>query len=319
MNDQLLGIHHITAITGDAQRNIDFYTRILGLKFIKLTVNFDDPTSYHLYYGDRVGSPGTALTFFVWPGGNPGRVGVNQAMTIAFSITERSLGFWIERFISRGVAFEKHKDGRFRDNLLSFKDPDGLMLELVADTSVDNPHAYAGYGVPQEHAIRGFHSVTLLEDGFESTDRFLRDSMGYQQVAQEGSIFRYRISSAGGGVGAHIDVRSAPDFVRGEMGTGIIHHVAFRAASDAAQAVWHAKLKGTGANVSPIIDRKYFHSIYFHEPGGVLFEIATDGPGFTIDEAEDRLGTSLQLPAMYEAHRAEIEKILPKLHLPTNE
>lgn len=317
MNEHIKGIHHITAITGDAQKNIDFYTKVLGLKFTKLTVNFDDPNSYHLYFGDKLGSPGTALTFFAWPGGQPGMRGVNQAMTIAFSISENSMDFWMNRLTESGVPYEKNKEARFHDNYLSFVDPDGISLELIADNRVTNPHIFAGYGVPSEHAIFGFHSVTLVEDGFEDTDKFLREVMGYEIILEGESRYRYQVP--GSTLGAYIDLRSAPDMLQGEMGTGIIHHVAFRVEDDAVQKKWHEKLGRIGTNVSPIIDRKYFHSIYFHEPGRVLFEIATDGPGFTIDESEDKLGTTLQLPPQYEPHRQEIEKNLPHVIIPTNE
>jgi glyoxalase family protein len=313
----VLGLHHITAITADAQKNIDFYTTVLGLKFTKLTVNFDDPSSYHLYFGDRLGSPGTALTFFAWPGGSRGRQGVNQAMTISFSVPEASMSFWIERLTRFAVPFEKNKEQKFNDNYLSFKDPDGLILELVADNKTQNPKIFSGYGVPAEHAIRGFYSVTLWEDGFESTDHFLKDVLGFQFVGQDENTFRYRVPN--GTIGTFIDVRSAPDFWTGEMGTGIIHHVAFRTANDETQQAWHEKLSNNNTDVTHIIDRQYFHSIYFHEPGGVLFEIATDGPGFTINESEEKLGTSLQLPPMYEPHRKEIENVLPKVVLPRNE
>ncbi len=313
----ILGLHHITAITADAQKNIDFYTKVLGLKFTKLTVNFDDPSSYHLYFGDKLGAPGTALTFFAWPQGSPGRQGVDQAMTIAFSIPQSAIGFWVGRLTEKGIAFEKNPEPRFNDNYLRFKDPDGIILELVADDATVNDKTFTGYGVPLECAIKGFYSVTLWEDGFEATDKFLKDVMGYEFIGQSEVIFRYQLS--GSGLGRVLDVRSAPDFWRGEMGTGIIHHVAFKTADDKTQAAWHDKLVKLRADVSPIIDRKYFHSIYFHEPGGVLFEIATAGPGFTVDEPEEELGTSLQLPPQYEAHREAIKKVLPPVILPKNE
>ncbi len=317
MKDTILGLHHITAITNNAQRNIDFYTQVLGLKFVKLSVNQDDPGTYHLYFGDSVGSPGTALTFFAWEGGRKGQKGVNQAFTISFSIPESSMEFWIGRLTAKGIPFEKNKGTRFIDNYISFRDPDDILLELVADNKTVNKKVFAGYGVPTEHAIRGFYSVTLLEDGFEDTDKFLREMMGYQLLGQTENTYRYSLPESG--LGTFIDVREAPDFFPGSMGTGIIHHVAFRVKDGTVQEQWHKKLSGIGANVSPIIDRTYFQSIYFHEPGGVLFEIATDGPGFTIDEPEEKLGTSLSLTPLYEPHRSEIEKVLPKLILPKNE
>ena len=227
------------------------------------------------------------------------------------------MSFWIGRLTDLRIAFEKNPEKRFNDNYLRFKDPDGIILELVADNVTVNAKTFAGYGVPAEHAIKGFYSITLWEDGFEATDEFLKNIMGYEFVRQSDTIFRYQVS--GNGLGRIVDVRSAPDFWRGEMGTGIIHHVAFKTADDTTQADWRGRLVDIGADVSPIIDRKYFHSIYFHEPGGVLFEIATAGPGFTIDETEEELGTNLQLPPQYEAHREAIEKGLPTVILPKNE
>lgn len=307
------GIHHITAITADAQKCISFYTKILGLRFIKLTVNFDDPSSYHLYFGDAVGSPGSILTFFVWPGGNTGRQGVGQATTIAFSIPEQAMSFWIHRLTHFGIPFEKKKGERFDDNYLIFKDPDGMFLELVVNDT-ENASRWTTNDIASDVAIQGFHSVTLWEDGFEATHAFLTTVLGYAQRSHSESIFRYTMNTQGNG--RFIDVRFAPDFWQGTLGTGTIHHIAFRVPGDAVQQEWRKYLVQHGANVSPVMDRKYFHSIYFHEPGGVLFEIATQGPGFTVDEPLDQLGSRLQLPTMYEPMREKIEAVLPKVVIP---
>ena len=313
MSPSIEGIHHITAITADAQKCINFYAKILGLRFIKLTVNFDDPSSYHLYFGDAVGSPGTILTFFVWPGGNTGKQGIGQATTVAFSIPEEAMAFWMHRLTHFGIPFEKKKGGRFDDNYLVFKDPDGMVLELVADDT-ENPSRWTTSDIAVEAAIQGFHSVTLWEDGFAATHAFLTTVLGYTQQNQSESTFRYAMKEQG--YGRFIDVRSAPDFWPSTLGTGAIHHIAFRVPDDAAQHKWREYLVQQGANVSPVMDRKYFHSIYFHEPGGVLFELATEGPGFTVDEPREQLGTKLQLPDMYEPLREKIEAVLPKVVVP---
>lgn len=317
MEKTISGLHHITAITGNAQKNIDFYTRVLGLKFTKLTVNFDDPTSYHLYFGDEVGSPGTALTFFDWHKGYPGRQGVDQATIISFAIPQNSLAFWVGRLTEFNIPYTKHKGDRFDDNSLSFKDPDGMQLELVAADKMENKKVFSGYKVPLEHAIRGFYSVTLWEDGFDKTDKFLRDVFGYKLKGESEGTYRYYNPS--NDFASVLDVRSAPDFWKGELGTGIVHHVAFRTKDTKTQNAWREKLVKEGYDVTPIVDRQYFQSIYFREPGGVLFEIATEGPGFTVDESVGELGTSLKLPPQYEMHRKDLTKRLPELHLPTNE
>ena len=285
------GIHHVTALAGDPQRNLDFYTGVLGLHLVKLTVNFDDPGTYHLYYGDAAGTPGTILTFFPWPGAPKGRQGTGQATSVAFRVPVDSLTYWAERLQAEAM------DGR-----IAFCDPDGLPLELVAGGEGDGT------------AISGFHSVTLSESGYESTAKLLTDTFGYRLVEQEGNHFRY--AAAEKGPASHIDVLCQPDARSGAMGVGTVHHVAFRAETDEIQRQWQAKLTRERHDVTPILDRQYFHSIYFREPGGVLFEIATDPPGFATDEKPDRLGTALKLPPWLEKNRAEIEGILPPLRLP---
>jgi catechol 2,3-dioxygenase-like lactoylglutathione lyase family enzyme len=308
-----VGIHHITAIAGDPQRNLDFYAGTLGLRLIKVTVNFDDPGTYHLYYGDEVGHPGSILTFFPWPGGRPGRQGTGQAGAVSFAIAPASLGFWIERLLASGVKHEGPAR-RFDEQVLGFKDPDGLLLELVATPRVADVAPWSEGPVPAEHAIRGFHGTTLWEDGDTGSAAFLTRTMGFEPVGEEGSVLRFQ--SAGAGTGTVVDLRRAPGFWRGAGGLGTVHHVAFRAATDADQVAKRAEIEAQGVGITPVIDRQYFHSVYFREPGGVLFEIATDGPGFTIDEPLPELGTHLKLPPMYEPSRSQIERALPPLRLP---
>lgn len=308
-----MGIHHITAIAGDPQRNLDFYAGTLGLRLIKVTVNFDDPGSYHLYYGDEVGHPGSILTFFPWPGGRPGRQGTGQAGAVSLGIAPGSLGFWIERLLASGVKYEG-PSRRFDEQVLAFKDPDGLLLELVATPRVADVPPWTDGPVPAEQAVRGFHGTTLWEDGDAGSADFLTRTMGFQPVGEEGTVLR--LQSADGGSGTVVDLRRAPGFWRGAGGVGTVHHIAFRAATDGDQLAKRAEIEAQGLGITPVIDRQYFHSVYFREPGGVLFEIATDGPGFTIDEPAAELGTHLKLPPMYEPSRAEIERALPPLRLP---
>jgi glyoxalase family protein len=307
-----MGIHHITAIAGDPQRNLDFYAGLLGMRLIKLTVNFDDPASYHLYYGDEIGHPGSILTFFPWPNGRPGRQGTGQAATVALSIPSSALGFWIERLIGHHVRYEG-PTRRFDEQVLAFSDPDGLLLELVASR---NPAGtpWADGPVPPEHAIRGLHGTTIWEDRDVGSTGFLETTMGFEPAGEGGGLWRFR--SIADGAGSTIYFRRAPGFWRGAGGVGTVHHVAFRAASDQAQLEKRAEIEAQGRGITPVIDRQYFHSVYFHEPGGVLFEVATDGPGFTIDEPLEELGSHLRLPPMYEASRGQIERALPPLRLP---
>jgi catechol 2,3-dioxygenase-like lactoylglutathione lyase family enzyme len=308
-----VGIHHITAIAGDPQRNLDFYAGVLGMRLVKLTVNFDDPASYHLYYGDELGHPGSILTFFPWPGGRPGRQGTGQVGTVSLAIPSGSLGFWIERLLAHGVKYEGPAR-RFDEQVLSFKDPDGLLVELVATPRIVNTQPWAEGPVPGEHALRGLHGATLWEDGDSGSADFLTRTMGFHPVGEEGNLFRFQSGNLGSGT--VVDLRRAPEFWRGAGGVGTVHHVAFRADNDLAQLSKRAEIQGQGVDITPVIDRQYFHSVYFREPGGVLFEIATDPPGFTIDEPAAELGTHLKLPPKYEASRAEIERVLPSLRLP---
>lgn len=308
------GIHHVTAIAGDAQHNIDFYAGFLGLRLVKLTVNFDDPGSYHLYYGDEIGHPGTVMTFFAWPNGGRGRVGIAQVGVTAFAIRPASLPFWSERLGGFGIPVEEPTE-RFDEQVLTFQDPDGLLLELVAHPGAEDLPSWEGGPVAGEHALRGFHGVTLFEEGFAHTQRLLTDTLGFLRLAEEGSTFRYR--SQDGGPGALVDLRAAPNLPVGRVGIGAVHHVAWRVPDDATQQALRARLDELDYNVTPVLDREYFHSVYFPEPGGVLFEIATDPPGFTIDESVAELGSHLKLPPWLEPHREEIVRRLPPLQLPS--
>lgn len=310
MNANVSGLHHITAIASDPRQNLDFYTRVLGLRFVKKSVNQDDPGTYHLYYGDYAASPGTILTFFPWAGLRRGRPGTGQAYATAFSVPAGSVPFWRERFEKLGVPHQA-VETRFGDEALPFADPDGLRLELIATHETDVRAAAPAKDVPSAHAIRGFHSSTLALTDAAATTRVLVDSMGYKLAAQSGHRSRY--AAGRGGPGTYVDLLTDPALPRGLNGAGTIHHVAFRVADDATEVAARNVLLKDGLQVSPVIDRAYFKSIYYREPAGVLFEIATDGPGFAIDEPLDQLGTKLGLPPHLEPHRAEIEAALPAL------
>jgi glyoxalase family protein len=305
------GIHHVTAISGKAARNLDFYSHVLGLRFVKKTVNFDDAGTYHLYYGDRVGHPGTILTFFPWEHAAAGRVGVGQTQQTAFRVPTSSIGYWTHRFIEQGVAHDA-PERRFGEPVLSFTDPDGMSLALVGVTGAESEPAWSAGAIPMEHAIRGFHGVTLMLDDGARTAAILTDVLGFTAAGEDGALARYRASEAVGGV---VDIRAAKDFLAGRQGRGSVHHIAFRAADDASQAAMAQKLiVEHGMKPTAQFDRKYFRSVYFREPGGILFEIATDGPGFTVDEPAEMLGRDLKLPPVLESRRKEIESVLPELH-----
>jgi len=308
------GIHHVTAITGNPQQNVDFYAGVLGLRLVKRTVNFDDPTTYHFYFGDETGSPGTLITFFVWPGAKRGRAGAGQVAVTSFAIPPRSLGYWIERLIRYQVQYELPQTRFDEERVIALKDPDGLLLELVAHPSAESLPPAIGGQVEPEHSIRGLHSVTLWEDGHELTSRLLIDSLGFRMTREQGSIYRFRARD--GAPGSIVDVRLVPGLWAGVTGAGAVHHVALRARSDAEQVALRGALATLGSNVTPPLDRQYFRSVYFREPGGVLLEIATDGPGFTVDEPMDTLGLALKLPPWLEDRRFEIEALLPDVQLP---
>lgn len=310
MEPRLTGIHHVTMIASDPQRNLDFYTGLLGLRLVKLTVNFDAPNVYHFYYGDGLGSPGTILTFFPFPGARPGRQGAGQAAVTALAIAPASLGYWIERLLAAGIIYDG-PSVRGETRVLSFKDPDGLQLELVTDATAVLQAAWERGPVPVEHQIRGVAGVTLWEDPAESTAAFLTDILGFEAEEEARNDTRRYTSD-----GKYADVRSVRGFWSGVVSAGTVHHVAWRTPDDAQQLRWREKLAPVAPNLTSVQDRQYFNSIYFREPGGVLFEIATDAPGFLIDETADELGSSLMLPPRYEEQRALIEDTLPTIVLP---
>jgi glyoxalase family protein len=305
------GIHHVTAIAGNPLRNYEFYTKTLGLRLVKRTVNFDDPGTYHFYYGDETGSPGTILTFFPWEGAAAGRGGVGQTHQTAFRVPTRSLAYWTHRFIAEGVAHQALEQ-RFGEPVLPFTDPDGMSLALVGVMGAESEPGWSNGDVPGEHAIRGFHGVTLLLDDAARTSAVLTDVFGFSESAREASIIR--LSSAGHAAGGIVDIYQAKGFLPGRQGRGSVHHIAFRAADDAEQADMARKLvQSHGLHPTEQKDRNYFRSVYFREPGGILFEIATDIPGFAVDEPAASLGEHLKLPDFLEPHRGEIEQALPSL------
>ncbi len=312
MAKSILGIHHITAIAGEPEQNILFYNRLLSLRLVKITVNFDDPTSYHLYYGDGQGHPGTILTFFMWPGALRGRIGNSQLTATSFAVPLGAGQYWRERFRANGVKYESPQE-RFGEVVIPFADPDGLRLELIETRRGDDTHPWSGSEVTPDVAIRGFHSATLSETGYERTAALLSDSMGLRLAGNEQNRFRYEVTGAG--PGKNIDLVCAPGGAHGNIAVGTVHHIAWRTQDDAEQREWLGELRRLGYDLSPVMDRIYFHSIYYREPGSVLFEIATDPPGFTVDEPLEQLGTTLKLPPWFESHRAEIEASLPEISI----
>lgn len=311
MKDQIAGIHHVTAVTGAAGQNVRFYTEVLGLRLVKKTVNQDDVSAYHLFYGDAVGTPGTELTFFDWPQSPAARPGATTIAPIALSVAdEHGLNWWSDRFRSLGVRSgpAKEEDGHLR---LPFLDPEGQRLELVADGSAIETVGWEQSTVPEAVSIRGFNDVTVTSAQPEMTLRMLAEVMGFEITSERelpdggGQITVF--GTGRGGAGSRVRVVSPGGVEVGAVGIGGVHHVAFRAADDDEQGRWRTHLLAAGLRVTPVIDRYYFHSIYFREPGGALFEIATDGPGFTADEDEAQLGTHLALPPFLEPERARIE------------
>ncbi len=310
MTPTLDGIHHVTAIAGDPQANFDFYAGALGLRLIKRTINFDDPGTYHLYYGDGVGTPGTILTFFSWPHAARGRVGNGQATAIALSVPPDALPFWRNRLAQHHIPFADGEP-RFGSPALALDDPHGLPLEIVASRQPDARTGWTEGAVPAEFALRGVESIALSIARQEPTDLMLTGLLGFRILGAEGSRTRYTLGD--GQPGALLDVLHTPDLAPGTNGAGTIHHVAFRTLDDDREGLWLAALKEADVPVSPVRDRQYFHSLYFHEPGHVLFEIATDTPGFATDEDVAHLGESLCLPAWLEPQRALVESSLPPL------
>jgi glyoxalase family protein len=313
MSIKTSGLHHVTAIGGDPQRNADFYLRTLGLRLVKTTVNFDDPGTYHLYYGDSSGKPGSLMTFFPWPDAPSGRHGTGQATTTSFSVPESSIGWWKQHLTAQGIKTGEVRNADNEDTL-TFRDPDGLKLALVAHPQGDPRDPWDTELVPAEHAVRGLHSVTLSVNKEDATAGMLTDGLGLSFATQDGN--RLRFAAGEGGPGALVDVLVTPDAPRGLVAAGTVHHVAWRAPDEATQKTWREELVDQGVNVTSILDRQYFRSIYFREPGGTLLEVATDEPGFAIDEPLLELGRALKLPPWLEPRREEIRHMLPKLNLP---
>lgn len=310
MENSILGIHHITAIAGDPQRNYDFYTGVLGLRLVKKTVNFDDPKTYHFYFGDETGTPGSILTFFPWPGVKQGYSGAGMATTIGFSVPESSLAFWKKRFkefnVNHGEIAEK-----FGEKYLSFKDPDGLDLELIVPIHKDKRKPWKTEEIHANYAIKGFHSVSLTLNNIRATAELLTNVFGYKLLTTDKNLYRYKTDAVE--QAAIVDLLELPDAAPGLNGGGTNHHVAFRVRDENIQMELRNKILEKGLHITERINRDYFFSLYFREPGGVLFEIATDNPGFTIDEQLDQLGTSLKLPKQHEPARERIEQLLPGL------
>ncbi len=304
------GLHHITVIAGDAQRNLDFYTGRLGMRLVKKSVNQDSPDTYHLFYADGAGHPGTDLTFFPWPASGPGKKGTGLTVEVALAIPAGSLGFWADRLKDIAGA----PVTRFGEQALPFADPDGLDLVLVETADPRDFTPWADGPVPPAHQIRGLHGARLWERNVETTGLFLVDGLGMHKVGVEDGWHRYAAGPAASG--RYVELRELPDGARGRWGTGIVHHVAWRVSDDAAEQAVRMRVHRAGASPTEVIDRFWFRSVYFKEPGGVLFELATDGPGFAVDEAPEHLGETLVLPPWLEPHRGEIEAGLPVLKLP---
>ncbi len=311
MENRILGLHHITAIAGDAKRNLEFYTKILGQRLVKKTVNFDDPQTYHFYYGNETGTPGSILTFFPWQNVRKGYNGSGMATGIGYSVPKGSLEFWTDRFKQFNV--KHHEMGeRFGEKYIPFEDPDGLKIELIEPEIVDQRKSWKTDEIAGTMATKGFHSVTLTVKNMAPTASILTEIFGYRLLKQEGN--RYRFITDAIENASIVDIIEVPNLAAGLNAGGTNHHVAFRVKDEKTQMEFREKILRRGLNITPKIDRDYFFSMYFREPGGILFELATENPGFDIDEPADELGTHLKLPKQYEDMRGEIEKVLPVLH-----
>ena len=307
--NKILGLHHITAIASDAQRNYDFYTKTLGFRLVKKTVNFDDPTTYHFYFGNEVGTPGTVLTFFPWTGISKGRIGAGMATEIGYSVPKGSLEFWKARFEKLNIRFNAGE--QFGEQYITFQDPDGLQLKLIETKQKDEREVWETDEIKANVAIKGFHTVTLTLKNIKATADILTEIFGYKQVEKESNLYRYQTDAVENA--AIIDLLEIPQASPGINAGGTNHHIAFRVKDEETLMEFREKIVAKGLNITGKIDRDYFFSLYFREPGGVLFEIATDNPGFATDETVENLGSSLQLPTQHEPLRDKIEKALPKL------
>ena len=305
----ITGLHHVTALASDAQKNIDFYAGILGLRMVKKTINFDAPDVYHLYYGDETGNAGSIMTFFPYPGLTSGRKGKGQLTVTSFSIAENALDYWMKRLKKFNIPFQQPQE-RFEEAFIYFEDNDGLGIELVANKDERTGFTYGN--IPLEYSLKGFFGVSLSEEGYERTAALLTEKMDHKLIEEKGNRFRF---SASGKAGDFVDVLCNPDSMRALHGSGTVHHVAFATANDDTQKEVSEKLLKHGLNVTPMLDRQYFHSIYFREPGGILFEVATTDIGFTLDESKEHLGENLKLPPWEEKNRDVIEKGLTPVRL----
>jgi glyoxalase family protein len=311
MNNIITGLHHVTALASDARQNVDFYAGILGLRMVKKTVNFDAPDVYHLYYGDETGAPGTIMTFFPFPGISKGRHGKGQMTVTSFSIPTRSLNYWMARLDRFGISYTEPQERFGSEVFIYFEDNDGLGLELVANDH-DERKGFTYGQIPSDMAIKGFYGITLTVEGYERTAGLLTGLMNHRHIADGSNRFRF---APEGQINNYVDVVCAPTAMRGLGGNGTVHHVAFATANDASQLEIREKLMKNGFNVSPVMDRQYFHSIYFREPGGILFEVATSDIGFTSDEPKESLGQALKLPSWEEKNRSQIENMLTPIFI----
>jgi glyoxalase family protein len=307
------GIHHVTCITGDVQNCVDFYVGVLGLRFVKKSINQDLPDTYHIYFADYLGTPGTVMTFFGWPTWPSRKTGSGQVTTVSFAVPKTALDFWSNRLKKLGV--DSRRVSRFATDAVVLRDADGIEIELVGEATDDRWKPWPDGPVDRDHAIRGFHSVTLSVAEAEATIDLLTKTMGFRQETADGN--RTRFETGAGGPHSTVDVIESPEGPVGEESIGTVHHVAWRTPDSAGQVAWRDLLMKAGRNVTPVIDRWYFKSIYFREPGGVLFEIATDGPGFTVDETPEKLGTTLSLPPWFQVRRDRLDQILPPFVVPT--
>jgi len=309
MDNRILGLHHITAIADNAKRNLDFYTQVLGVRLVKKTVNFDDPGTYHFYFGNENGTPGTILTFFPWEGIGKGNNGSGMATHIGYSVPKGSLEFWKNRLQNFNVNVNEGEV--FGEKMISFNDPDGLQLQLIEPAGEDSRKVWTTDDIKDEYALKGFHNVTLTLKKANPTIKVLTDVLGYDLQKQEGE--RYRFATDAIDTANLIDIIENDAIPAGRNAAGTNHHIAFRVKDDNVLMEYREKVLSAGLSITPKINRDYFYSLYFREPGGVLFEIATDNPGFTVDEPLNELGTNLKLPAQYEGMREKIEGVLPNL------
>lgn len=309
MDNRILGLHHITAIADNAKRNLDFYTKVLGVRLVKKTVNFDDPGTYHFYFGNENGTPGTILTFFPWEGIGKGNNGSGMATHIGYSVPKGSLDFWKNHLQNLNVTTEEGEI--FGEKMISFKDPDGLQLQLIEPLVEDNRKVWTTDDIKDENALKGFHNVTLTLKKADPTIKVLTDILGYDLQKQEGE--RYRLATDAIDTANIVDIIENDTISAGRNAAGTNHHIAFRVKDDNVLMEYREKALSAGLSITPKINRDYFYSLYFREPGGVLFEIATDNPGFTVDEPLEELGTNLKLPVQYQGMREKIEGVLPNL------